>query len=63
MLRELRDGGSLLKVYKAGQCGSSSVVEKSGRIRIVESRAELRGQGMDGSCLEGMKMMSTDSAV
>ena len=50
-LRELRDGILVLTVHKAGLCGGSSVVEKSGHIRIVVGRVEMNGQGMGDELL------------
>ena len=58
---ELRDGVSSLTVDEAGQRGGSSSVGKSGQIRIVESRAEVEGQGGGGGSRK--KMTNIVSAV
>ena len=60
MHRELRDGVLSLTVCQAGQRGGPSFVGKSGHVRMVESRAELDGQG---ARLEEKNMMNAVSAV
>ena len=62
VLREQRDGVPLLTVYQAAQRGGSSFVMKSCQIHLVESIAEVKGQG-DGVPRMEEKMTNVVSVV